>query len=150
MTLFTASRACPASVFAPGKQVCVIVNDMASLNIDASLIGRSGLLVQRQEELVQLQNGCICCTLRQVGSESCTLHMAGGTPNAPLVRPPGACSSWHTPVAQDLLEEVARLARSGNAFDYLLIESSGALPPALMMLGTRPDTWQAPEPQNDP
>ena len=38
---------------------------MSELNIDAAVVAREGQLVQRKEELVRLQNGCICCTLRQ-------------------------------------------------------------------------------------
>ena len=70
----------------------VIVNDMASLNIDAAIVAKSDLL-HREEKLVQLENGCICCTLRM-----------------------------------DLLEEVAKLAKSGE-FDYIIIESTGISEP---------------------
>ena len=41
----------------------VIVNDMASINIDGEIVGK-GEVISRKEELVELQNGCICCTLR--------------------------------------------------------------------------------------
>ncbi|URM89250.1 GTP-binding protein [Streptomyces sp. MRC013] len=77
-----------------GLRVAVIVNDMSEVNIDAALVrGGEAALSRTEERLVEMTNGCICCTLRD-----------------------------------DLLEEVARLAREGR-FDHLLIESSGISEP---------------------
>ncbi|MFE9655587.1 GTP-binding protein [Micromonospora sp. NPDC006431] len=76
-----------------GLRVAVIVNDMSEVNIDAALVRDGAALSRTEERLVELTNGCICCTLRD-----------------------------------DLLDEVARLARQGR-FDYLLIESSGISEP---------------------
>lgn len=82
-----------------GLRVAVIVNDMSEVNIDAQLVagGPRGSAAPRlsrtEEKLVEMSNGCICCTLRE-----------------------------------DLLEEVAKLAREGR-FDYLLVESTGISEP---------------------
>jgi len=77
-----------------GLRVAVIVNDMSEVNVDAALVRRGDAALSRTEEtLVEMTNGCICCTLRD-----------------------------------DLLREVARLAREGR-FDYLLIESTGISEP---------------------
>ncbi|MBS7662676.1 GTP-binding protein [Pseudomonas lalucatii] len=76
-----------------GLRVAVIVNDMSEINIDGREVQRDVSLNRTEERLVEMSNGCICCTLRE-----------------------------------DLLEEVARLARDGR-FDYLLIESTGISEP---------------------
>ena len=42
-------------------KVAVIVNDIGEINIDADLIGAENVVSQKDESLVPLQNGCICC-----------------------------------------------------------------------------------------
>ena len=76
-----------------GLRVAVIVNDLSEVNIDADLVNQQVNLRRGEEKLVEMSNGCICCTLRE-----------------------------------DLLEEVANLARE-QAFDYLVIESTGVSEP---------------------
>lgn len=85
-----------------GLRIAVIVNDMASVNIDGTLVTRSNNSrvrndkgeIRVKEKVVQMQNGCICCTLRS-----------------------------------DLLTELARLAWSDAGFDHVVIESSGISEP---------------------
>ena len=47
-----------------GRKVAVIVNDMSEVNIDADLVRADTELSRTDETLVEMSNGCICCTLR--------------------------------------------------------------------------------------
>ena len=47
-----------------GIRFAVIVNDIGEVNIDADLIAKGGIVGQKDDSLVALQNGCICCTLK--------------------------------------------------------------------------------------
>ena len=47
-----------------GLKVAVIINDMSEINVDADLVKSENILSRTEEKLVEMSNGCICCTLR--------------------------------------------------------------------------------------
>jgi G3E family GTPase len=75
-----------------GLKIALIVNDIGEINIDANLI-KNSKITETKENMVEMTNGCICCTLRE-----------------------------------DLLIAIKKLADQ-NAYDYLVIESSGISEP---------------------
>ncbi|AJE44762.1 CobW/HypB/UreG, nucleotide-binding domain [Celeribacter indicus] len=62
-----------------GRKVAVIVNDMSGVNTDADLVRQGGANLSRTEEmLVEMSDGCICCTLpEELLSEVCRLAEDG-------------------------------------------------------------------------
>lgn len=48
-----------------GLKVAVIVNDMSEVNVDANLVNNENVLSRTEETLIEMSNGCICCTLRE-------------------------------------------------------------------------------------
>ena len=48
-----------------GRKVAVIVNDMSEINIDSAIVQSEVSLNRSEEKLVEMSNGCICCTLRE-------------------------------------------------------------------------------------
>ena len=72
-----------------GKRIAIIENEFGEVGVD------DGLVVQTKEEIFEMNNGCVCCTVRQ-----------------------------------DLIRILGKLTRRKNAFDHILIETTGLADPA--------------------
>ena len=84
----------------------MIVNDIGEVNIDATLIQKGGVVAQQDDNLIALQNGCICCSLKMDLVEQLR----------------DLCHAKQQPLnATQPLQ---------NAFDYIVIEASGICEPA--------------------
>ena len=89
-----------------GMRFAVIVNDIGEVNIDATLIQKGGIVAQQDDNLIALQNGCICCSLKMDLVEQLR----------------DLCHAIQQPLnATQPLQ---------NAFDYIVIEASGICEPA--------------------
>ena len=96
-----------------GIRFAVIVNDIGEVNVDATLIQKGGVVAQKDDSLIALQNGCICCSLKMDLVEQlrdlCNAKEAGN----------------RNPETNGSVDESSRAA-----FDYIVIEASGICEPA--------------------
>ena len=91
-----------------GIRFAVIVNDIGEVNIDAELIQRGGVVAQSDDNLIALQNGCICCSLKMDLIEQLR----------------DLCTATSEPLNFSTPEP------SRPRFDYIVIEASGICEPA--------------------
>ncbi|GAA5976441.1 hypothetical protein JCM10908_005502 [Rhodotorula pacifica] len=105
-----------------GLRCAVIINDMSSVNIDAALVSQHKT-IQKEETIVQMENGCICCTLRgDLLEEVATLAAQGGVDylvieSSGISEPQQVAETFavefadmHMQAAEDLRAEVARMS----------------------------------------
>lgn len=92
-----------------GYKVAIIVNDIGEVNIDASLIAKTGAVAQKDESLVPLSNGCICCTLKDDLLEQVLQLVESGKFDYILIEASGICEPL--PIAQTLTTGDDTLAR---------------------------------------
>jgi len=83
-----------------GIKFAVIVNDIGEVNIDASLIQQGGVVDQKDDSLVALQNGCICCTLKMDLVEQLTEIVAMQKFDYIVIEASGICEP--APIAQTI------------------------------------------------
>ena len=83
-----------------GIRFAVIVNDIGEVNIDADLIAKGGVVGKKDESLVALQNGCICCTLKTDLIEQISEIMAMEKFDYIVIEASGICEP--EPIAQTI------------------------------------------------
>ncbi|MBQ8569025.1 MAG: GTP-binding protein [Oscillospiraceae bacterium] len=83
-----------------GYKAAVIVNDIGEINIDAELIQKGGAVTQKDDTLVPLSNGCICCTLKVDLMNQITELIESGRFDYILIEASGICEPM--PIAQSI------------------------------------------------
>ena len=85
---------------AKSHKIAVIVNDIGEVNIDADLIAKEGIVSGKDDNLVALQNGCICCTLKKDLIEQLADLVASEKFDHILIEASGICEP--VPIAQTI------------------------------------------------
>ena len=83
-----------------GIKFAVIVNDLGEVNVDAALIEKGGVVGQKDDSLVALQNGCICCTLKMDLVQQLDELTADGRFDYIVIEASGICEP--APIAQTI------------------------------------------------
>ena len=105
-------------ILANGKGIkfAVIVNDIGEVNIDANLIEAGGVVDQKDDSLVALQNGCICCTLKMDLVQQLNEIVSQGKFDYIVIEASGICEP--APIAQTICaypQMYPNLAKNGKA-----------------------------------
>ena len=99
-----------------GIKFAVIVNDIGEVNIDANLIEAGGVVDQKGDSLVALQNGCICCTLKMDLVQQLNEIVSQGKFDYIVIEASGICEP--APIAQTICaypQMYPNLAKNGKA-----------------------------------
>ena len=99
-----------------GIKFAVIVNDIGEVNIDANLIEAGGVVDQKDDSLVALQNGCICCTLKMDLVQQLNEIVSQGKFDYIVIEASGICEP--APIAQTICaypQMYPDLAKNGKA-----------------------------------
>ena len=94
--------------------MAVIVNDIGEVNIDASLIEKGGVVSSKDDNLVALQNGCICCTLKKDLIEQIVSLMNENKFDHILIEASGICEP--IPIAQTITFMEEQLSRAKSPY----------------------------------
>lgn len=94
-----------------GYKIAVIVNDIGEVNIDAELIQKGGVVTERDDNLVALSNGCICCTLKTNLMEQIAEIYDMGKFDYLLIEASGICEP--IPIAQSIIAMNEMMAEQG-------------------------------------
>lgn len=91
-----------------GYKVAVIVNDIGEVNVDASLIAKGGVVTEKDDSLVPLSNGCICCNLKEDLMKQVAELAACGKFDYILIEASGICEPQPIVESLEMLGEASR------------------------------------------
>ena len=114
-----------------GYKIAVIVNDIGEVNIDANLIEKGGIVKEKDENLVALTNGCICCTLKTNLIEQIAQIYDMGKFDYLLIEASGICEP--IPIAQSIMAINQMMNESGYK-DIVRLDSIIAVTDALRLV----------------